>query len=178
MTKEDKTIIVICICLLLIAVLMLIAYIIQPTKSAASPTTETTTIEPTTETTTTTTTSKKQTTTKRTQTTTRSTTQATGTKAEYQEYAKGYMEEVYEWGEEDFNALVNLWNRESGWNANAYNRSSGACGIPQALPCSKITNSEGSNDWKAQIRWGLKYIKNRYGSPSAAWEHFKKKGWY
>jgi len=75
---------------------------------------------------------------------------------------------------------VKLWNHESGWNPNSVNRSSGACGIPQALPCSKIANQQGSNDWRAQIRWGLNYIRDRqgYGSPTRAWEHFQNKGWY
>lgn len=86
----------------------------------------------------------------------------------------------YGWTEYDFECLVKLWNRESGWRPNAVNKKSGACGIPQSLPCKKMA-SEGSDyktNGKTQIRWGLKYIKNRYGSPSKAWEHSQRKGWY
>lgn len=86
----------------------------------------------------------------------------------------------YGWSEYDYECLVKLWNRESGWRPNAVNKKSGACGIPQSLPCSKM-KSEGSDyktNGKTQIRWGLKYIKNRYGSPSKAWEHSQQKGWY
>ena len=99
---------------------------------------------------------------------------ATASVGEYQEYAR--LVGGYDANEMD--ALIKLWNRESGWNANARNKKSGACGIPQALPCNEIAKQQGSNDWKAQIRWGINYIKNRYGSPSNAWKHFLKKGWY
>lgn len=94
--------------------------------------------------------------------------------SEYQQYAKSYSN----YDDTQMNCLINLWNRESGWNPNSYNKKSGACGIPQALPCSKIKNSEGSNDWKAQIRWGVKYINARYKTPCKAWQHFKSKHWY
>lgn len=96
-----------------------------------------------------------------------------------QSYAHGLVVGTYGWSEADFSALVSLWNRESGWNVTAANRS-GAYGIPQALPGSKMS-SEGA-DWatngETQIRWGLKYIKSSYGSPSAAWQHFCSRGWY
>ena len=86
----------------------------------------------------------------------------------------------YGWTEDDFVALVNLWNKESGWNVNCYNSYSGATGIPQALPGNKMA-SEG-DDWatngETQIRWGLKYIQGRYGSPSGAWGHFLSHNWY
>ena len=94
--------------------------------------------------------------------------------SEYQQHAKSYSN----YDDTQMNCLINLWNRESGWNPNSYNKKSGACGIPQALPCSKIKNSEGSNDWKAQIRWGVKYINARYKTPCKAWQHFKSKHWY
>ena len=97
-----------------------------------------------------------------------------------QSYAYDLVINSYGWSEEDFNALVNLWNRESGWNPNSHNSSSGAYGIPQALPASKMA-SEGSDymtNYKTQIRWGLKYIKNRYGTPANAWAHSQQKGWY
>lgn len=105
---------------------------------------------------------------------------AKGTKGEYQKYAKTLCLEKYNWTENDFNCLVLLWNRESGWNPNAHNSSSGAHGIAQALPATKMA-SEGSDyltNYKTQINWGLKYIKNRYGSPSKAWSHFLSKNWY
>ena len=105
---------------------------------------------------------------------------ATGTKAEYQAYAKNLCINTYGWTENDFNCLVKLWERESNWNPNAHNKSSGAHGICQALPASKMA-SEGSDymtNYKTQIRWGLKYITNRYGTPSNAWAHSQQKGWY
>lgn len=105
---------------------------------------------------------------------------ATGTKAEYQAYAKNLCINTYGWTENDFNCLVKLWERESNWNPNAHNKSSGAHGIPQSLPASKMA-SEGSDymtNYKTQIRWGLKYITNRYGTPSNAWAHSQQKGWY
>ncbi len=105
---------------------------------------------------------------------------ATGTKAEYQAYAKDLCINTYGWTENDFNCLVKLWERESNWNPNAHNKSSGAHGIPQSLPASKMA-SEGDDYYtngKTQIRWGLKYIKNRYGTPSNAWAHSQQKGWY
>ena len=103
-----------------------------------------------------------------------------GTKSEYQAYAKDLCLNTYGWTEKDFNCLVKLWNRESGWNPNAHNSSSKAHGIPQSLPASKMA-SEGADYYtngKTQIRWGLKYIKSRYGSPSKAWAHSQQKGWY
>lgn len=98
----------------------------------------------------------------------------------YQEYAHNLVINAYHWTEYDFQCLVKLWNRESGWNPNAHNKSSGAHGIPQSLPASKM-KSEGADYYTngyTQIRWGLKYIKGRYGSPAKAWQHSQKKGWY
>jgi hypothetical protein len=73
-----------------------------------------------------------------------------------------------------------LWNRESGWNKYAENPYSGAYGIPQALPGSKMASA--GNHWRTnattQIRWGLRYIKSRYGRPRAAWNHSQAYGWY
>lgn len=97
-----------------------------------------------------------------------------------QEYAYNLVINKYNWTEEDFNALVKLWNRESGWDPNTHNKKSGAHGIPQSLPASKM-KSEGADYYtngETQIRWGLKYIKKRYGSPSKAWTHSQRKGWY
>ena len=84
------------------------------------------------------------------------------------------------WDEAQFSCLVNLWNRESGWRVNAANRSSGAYGIPQALPGSKMASA--GADWQTnpatQITWGLGYITSRYGTPCGAWSAFQSKGWY
>ena len=87
---------------------------------------------------------------------------------------------AYGWGDSEFSCLVSLWNRESGWNYQSQNASSGAYGIPQALPGSKMA-SEGT-DWATnpatQIKWGLGYIQGRYGSPCSAWSHSESTGWY
>lgn len=86
----------------------------------------------------------------------------------------------YGWGENEFQCLVNLWNRESTWNYQAVNPSSGAHGIPQALPGSKM--AETGSDWRTnpvtQIKWGLGYISGRYGTPCSAWAHSNAVGWY
>lgn len=104
---------------------------------------------------------------------------APGAKGELQLYALSQFSQ-FGWADSELQPLINLWNRESGWNPNSHNRRSGAHGIPQALPGRKMA-SEGS-DWstngRTQIRWGLKYIRGRYGSPSSAWAHFRSKGWY
>ena len=125
------------------------------------------------------TTTKKKTTKKVVKTTKKKTTQKvkktkTASISEYQQYAKEYGN----YNDNQMNCLINLWNRESGWNPNSVNQHSGACGIPQALPCNKIEKLEGSNDWKAQIRGGIKYINARYKTPCGAWNHFEKKHWY
>jgi len=76
--------------------------------------------------------------------------------------------------------LARLWQRESGWNHHAANHSSGAYGIPQALPGSKMRSA--GRDWRSnpatQITWGLRYIKSRYGTPARAWAHSRSHGWY
>lgn len=84
------------------------------------------------------------------------------------------------WDSGQMGCLVNLWNRESGWRYNAANSSSGAYGIPQALPGSKMATIGG--DWQTnpqtQILWGLDYIAGSYGSPCGAWAHETSAGWY
>nr|WP_041553567.1 ubiquitin-like domain-containing protein [Cellulomonas fimi] len=84
------------------------------------------------------------------------------------------------WGDDQFACLLSLWNKESGWRVNAENRSSGAYGIPQALPGSKMATA--GADWQTnpatQISWGLGYIAARYGDPCGAWAHSQAKGWY
>lgn len=80
----------------------------------------------------------------------------------------------------EFGCLDSLWTRESNWRVNADNPSSSAYGIPQALPGSKMSSA--GSDWATnpatQIRWGLGYIQNRYGSPCGAWGHSQSHGWY
>lgn len=109
---------------------------------------------------------------------------AAGTSAgDAQAYAKTQMK-AYGWDDNQFACLVELWNHESGWNYTADNPTSDAYGIPQALPGEKMA-SEGA-DWatnpQTQIRWGLKYIKDRpdYGSPCAAWTLWQQRSphWY
>ncbi|WP_375384930.1 hypothetical protein [uncultured Microbacterium sp.] len=89
-----------------------------------------------------------------------------------QAYARGAIG-GYGWDSGQFSCLVSLWNMESGWRADALNDSSGAYGIPQALPASKLA-AVGA-DWRTnadtQIDWGLAYISDRYGSPCGAWDH-------
>lgn len=84
------------------------------------------------------------------------------------------------WSEGQFTCLVKLWNRESGWNAAARNPSSGAYGIPQALPGGKMASA--GADWRTnaatQIEWGLGYIAGRYGVPCGAWQHSERVNWY
>lgn len=82
------------------------------------------------------------------------------------------------WSEEDYNSLVKLWNRESGWSIYARNKT--CLGIPQSCPGSKMKKFGGDykTNYKTQIKWGLNYIKSRYGSPSNAWKHSQSKGWY
>jgi resuscitation-promoting factor RpfB len=86
----------------------------------------------------------------------------------------------YGWWPRQFRYLVWLWNVESSWNVYALNPFSGAYGIPQAVPGSKMA-SAGPN-WqtsaRTQIRWGLGYIKGRYGSPKRACFHELAVGWY
>lgn len=86
----------------------------------------------------------------------------------------------YGFSEDNWPCLYNLWMRESGWKTSAGNQSSGAYGIPQALPASKMA-SVGPNyltDAATQITWGLGYVKGRYGTPCGAWSSFQAKGWY
>jgi len=78
-----------------------------------------------------------------------------------------------------YGCLNNIWSRESGWRYNAEN-ASGAYGIPQALPGSKMATA-GPNwqtDPATQIKWGLGYIQGRYGDPCSAWAFWEAHGWY
>ena len=84
------------------------------------------------------------------------------------------------WSSGQFSCLDPLWAHESGWSVAAYNAGSGAYGIPQALPGSRMASA--GPDWQTnaatQIRWGLTYIEDTYGSPCAAWDHEQATGWY
>jgi len=76
-----------------------------------------------------------------------------------------------------FNKIV---SHESSWNFHATNKSSGAYGLVQALPGSKMASA--GSDWRTnpatQIKWGLKYMNDRYGSPNAAWAFWQTHHWY
>jgi len=86
----------------------------------------------------------------------------------------------YGFSTSEMSALIPMWTNESHWSQSAENPSSGAYGIPQALPGSKMASV--ASDWRTnpatQIRWGLGYIKERYGSPSQAWAFWQANNWY
>ncbi|UOE44844.1 hypothetical protein [Agromyces larvae] len=98
--------------------------------------------------------------------------------------ARAYAAELaasrYGWGSDQFSCLSNLWQKESGWNYQAYNASSGAAGIPQSLPGDKMATA--GADWqtnaRTQISWGLDYIQRAYGTPCSAWSHSQSMNWY
>ncbi|MFI5765602.1 MULTISPECIES: aggregation-promoting factor C-terminal-like domain-containing protein [unclassified Streptomyces] len=79
-----------------------------------------------------------------------------------------------------FAAFNNIVSRESGWNHTATNSASGAYGLVQALPASKMASA--GSDWKTnpatQIKWGLDYMNSRYGSPEGAWTFWQNHHWY
>lgn len=80
----------------------------------------------------------------------------------------------------EWSCLDQLWQHESGWDPRAFNASSGAYGIPQALPGTKMAVA--GSDWRTnpatQIIWGLGYIAARYGTPCAAWSFWQSHRWY
>jgi hypothetical protein len=94
--------------------------------------------------------------------------------------ARSMMAERYGWGSGEFSCLDTLWEHESSWDPHAENSSSGAYGIPQALPGSKMSTY--GSDWQSspvtQIEWGLAYIRQSYASPCGAWSVWQSKGWY
>ncbi len=96
-----------------------------------------------------------------------------------QAYASSQLAK-FGWGQDQMQALVTLWNLESDWSTTATNSSSGAYGIVQALPGSKMASA--GDDWqtnyRTQIDWGLGYIKDRYGSPANALTFHYASGWY
>jgi hypothetical protein len=79
-----------------------------------------------------------------------------------------------------YQAFSKIVSHESGWNHTATNSSSGAYGLVQALPATKMASA--GSDWKTnpatQIKWGLNYMNERYGSPNAAWAFWQANGWY
>lgn len=77
-------------------------------------------------------------------------------------------------GPGQFRAFDTIVQKESGWNPNAVNKSSGACGLPQALPCSKIKDRSP----EGQLAWMVNYIKSRYGTPNNAWTFWQAHKWY
>jgi hypothetical protein len=94
--------------------------------------------------------------------------------------ARTIMQSEYSWGADQYTCLNRLWTKESHWNYKAHNYRSGAHGIAQALPASKMEII--STDWRTnpvtQIRWGLHYIDLRYDTPCKAWEKFKRSRYY
>lgn len=101
-----------------------------------------------------------------------------GTAGDYQRYAIGRLGE-FGWDQDDAAALIQLWQRESGWNPNAQNPTSTAYGIAQFLNSTwaGVGAAKTADPFK-QIDAGLAYIQRRYGSPAAAWAHSQKTGWY
>ena len=94
--------------------------------------------------------------------------------------ARALAASKYGWDESQFQCLNQLWQKESRWSYTAYNASSGATGIPQALPGSKMASA--GSDWQTnaatQISWGLDYIARGYGTPCTAWSHSQSMNWY
>jgi len=96
------------------------------------------------------------------------------------EVAKALMAEKYGWGDKQFWCLDGLWTKESRWNYRSSNKRTGAHGIPQALPATKMEVI--GTDWRTnpvtQISWGLHYIDVRYDTPCGAFAKFKRTNWY
>lgn len=105
---------------------------------------------------------------------------AFGTIAYNKWYAREFMAQKYGWRADQFAALDVLWQRESGWNHTSHNASSGAHGIPQALPGSKMGmfGADWATNPETQIQWGLQYINSGYGSPAGALAFWNSHSWY
>jgi hypothetical protein len=84
------------------------------------------------------------------------------------------------WTGRQWHCLNKLWTAESNWRTRADNPTSSAYGIPQALPGRKMRSA--GDDWrtnpKTQIKWGLRYIDRRYGTPCSAWSFHRANNWY
>lgn len=86
---------------------------------------------------------------------------------------------VAKWGESEWSAMHYILDHESGSDPYAVNKKSGACGIPQAYPCSKLLNVIGSLDnVEGQLDWMINYIANRYETPTKAMQFHQKYNWY
>ncbi|MGK5533368.1 transglycosylase SLT domain-containing protein [Streptomyces sp. URMC 129] len=100
--------------------------------------------------------------------------QSSYTKAEVQAMARQIV------AADQFQCFSNIVDHESGWDHTATNPSSGAYGLMQALPGSKMASA--GADWQTnpatQIRWGVNYMNDRYGSPCGAWDFWTANGWY
>lgn len=99
-------------------------------------------------------------------------------KASLQAYAKQLLTK-YGWAGQ-WAAFNNIEMSEAGWDYKATNPTSGAYGLAQALPASKMSSA--GADWRTngdtQLQWMMQYIKGRYGDPSAAWSFHQKNNWY
>lgn len=86
----------------------------------------------------------------------------------------------YGWTENDYYSIVQIVNRESSFNPYAVNKKSGACGLFQSYPCSKMAKygKDYRTNYKVQVSWGMDYIKARYGTPQNAWSFWQKHHWY
>jgi len=111
---------------------------------------------------------------------------ANNTPQQNKEIARYLMHSEYARWEDgsQFQCLDRLWQAESHWNHRARNKRTGACGVPQAYPCNKMSAfgktygvDHRRNPWP-QIAWGLQYIDERYGTPCAAWKRFQRGGGY
>jgi hypothetical protein len=91
------------------------------------------------------------------------------------------MASAYGWGSgPEWTCLDELWTRESGWRMVWNYQGSGAYGIPQALPASKMASAGADymTNPATQVHWGLEYIRDTYGSPCGAWSHEEAVSWY
>jgi hypothetical protein len=104
-----------------------------------------------------------------------------GSASQAQTYAHAILG-AFGWNENQWGPLFELWQHESNWNPTALNPSSGAFGIPQALPASKMASA--GADWQTnaatQVRWGMDYIRSVYGNPATAWQMWQARmpHWY
>lgn len=91
-----------------------------------------------------------------------------GTPAQNEALANQMAASLYGWRGSQIACLDNLWIHESGFRSDAVNSSSGATGIPQLLPSVHAVPANWS-DPRVQVRWGLSYIRGKYGTPCGAW---------
>ena len=96
------------------------------------------------------------------------------------EMAQQILKNKFDYGSDQFSCFDWIIKHESGWNVHAQNASSGAYGLPQSLPGSKMASV--APDWRdnpaTQIIWGAQYMKSRYGSPCGAQSHWQSAGNY